>query len=70
MSLVYDKYANRKKFQSSIEAAAAFNIGCLVFPKVSFQGGLKKRGGPGEHTLIEMKRSFRNSAETTSELIQ
>ena len=73
MNVAQDKAANLEKYIHFIEEAAALGARLLVFPEVSLQGYLKKRGAPGEPEVIELTRYYRQTAETvpgpTTELI-
>ncbi|OGO15231.1 MAG: hypothetical protein A2Z14_08420 [Chloroflexi bacterium RBG_16_48_8] len=64
MNVAHDKKTNIEKYLHFIDEAAALNVRLLVFPEVSLQGYLKKRGSPGEPEVIEMTRYFRSTAET------
>ena len=73
MNVAHDKAANLDKYLRFIDEAAALGARLLVFPEVSLQGYLKKRGAPGEPEVIELTRYYRKTAETvpgpTTELI-
>ncbi len=73
MHVAHDKQANLDKYLAFIEQAAAAGARLLVFPEVSLQGYLKKRGAPGEPEVIELTRYYRQTAETvpgpTTELL-
>jgi len=73
MSVVQDKAANLEKYLRFIDEAARLGARLLVFPEVSLQGYLKKRGAPSEPEVIELTRYYRTTAETvpgpTTELI-
>ena len=73
MNVLQDKSANLEKYVHYIEEAAALGARLIVFPEVSLQGYLKKRGTPSEPEVIEMTRYYRQTAETvpgmTTELI-
>ncbi len=73
MNVEQDKAANLEKYLRFIDEAAALGARLLVFPEVSLQGYLKKRGAPGEPEVIELTRYYRQTAETvpgpTTELI-
>jgi predicted amidohydrolase len=64
MNVVHDKDANLEKYIHYIEEAASLNARLIVFPEVSLQGYLKKRGAPGEPEVIELTRYYRQTAET------
>ncbi len=64
MSVVQDKAANLEKYIHFIEEAAGLGARLLVFPEVSLQGYLKKRGAPNEPEVIELTRYYRKTAET------
>jgi predicted amidohydrolase len=74
MNVTHDKQSNFDKYLRFIDEAASLHANLLVFPEVSLQGYLKKRGAPGEPEVIEMTRYFRKSAESipgpTTEHIQ
>jgi len=74
MNVVHDKKANLEKYFHFIHEASECKARLLVFPEVSLQGYLKKRGAPGEPEVIEMTRYLRKTAETipgpTTEKIQ
>ena len=73
MNVAQDKAANLEKYLRFIDEAAALGARLIVFPEVSLQGYLKKRGAPGEPEVIELTRYYRQTAETvpgpTTELI-
>ena len=73
MSVLQDKSVNLEKYVHYIEEAALLDARLIVFPEVSLQGYLKKRGAPSEPEVIEMTRYYRRTAETvpgpTTELI-
>lgn len=73
MHVAQDKAANLEKYLRFIDEAASLGARLLVFPEVSLQGYLKKRGAPGEPEVIELTRYYRQTAETvpgpTTELI-
>jgi predicted amidohydrolase len=73
MNVAHDKAANLDKYLRFIDEAASLGARLLVFPEVSLQGYLKKRGAPGEPEVIELTRYYRKTAETvpgpTTELI-
>ncbi|HJW83899.1 MAG TPA: carbon-nitrogen hydrolase family protein [Anaerolineae bacterium] len=73
MNVAHDKAANLEKYLRFIDEAASLGARLLVFPEVSLQGYLKKRGAPGEPEVIELTRYYRKTAETvpgpTTELI-
>ncbi len=73
MNVAHDKAANLEKYVRFIEEAVALGARLLVFPEVSLQGYLKKRGAPGEPEVIELTRYYRQTAEAvpgpTTELI-
>src|SRR3989304_1195722 len=73
MNVAQDKAANLEKYLRFIDEAASLGARLLVFPEVSLQGYLKKRGAPGEPEVIELTRYYRQTAETvpgpTTELI-
>ncbi len=73
MNVAHDKAANLEKYLRFIDEAASLGTRLLVFPEVSLQGYLKKRGAPGEPEVIELTRYYRKTAETvpgpTTELI-
>lgn len=73
MNVEHNKEANLEKYIQYIEEAASLNARLIVFPEVSLQGYLKKRGGPSEPEVIELTRYYRQTAETvpgpTTELI-
>jgi predicted amidohydrolase len=64
MSVAHDKEANLEKYIHYIEEAAAIGASLIVFPEVSLQGYLKKRGTPSEPEVIELTRYYRQTAET------
>lgn len=64
MNVVHDKDANLEKYIHYIDEAASLNARLVVFPEVSLQGYLKKRGAPGEPEVIELTRYYRQTAET------
>ena len=64
MNVLQDKQSNLEKYLHFIEEAARFGPGLIVFPEVSLQGYLKKRGMPSEPEVIEMTRYYRQTAET------
>jgi len=68
MNLAHEKQANFEKYLHFINDAVALKVRLLVFPEVSLQGYLKKRGAPGEPEVIEMTRNFRSTAETIPDL--
>jgi predicted amidohydrolase len=63
MNVVHDKQANLKKYLHFIHEAVELDARFVVFPEVSIQGYLKKRGAPGEPEVMEMTRYFRETAE-------
>src|SRR3990172_12225846 len=73
MNVLQDKTVNLEKYIQYIEEAARLGARLLVFPEVSLQGYLKKRGAPSEPEVIELTRYYRTTAETvpgpTTELI-
>lgn len=64
MNVLQDKSANLEKYVHYIEEAASLGARLIVFPEVSLQGYLKKRGTPSEPEVIEMTRYYRQTAET------
>jgi predicted amidohydrolase len=64
MNVLQDKAANLEKYLHFIEEAAGLDARLLVFPEVSLQGYLKKRGAPSEPEVIELTRYYRKTAET------
>lgn len=64
MNVAHDKEANLEKYIHYIEEAAAIGARLIVFPEVSLQGYLKKRGAPSEPEVIELTRYYRQTAET------
>jgi len=64
MNVIQDKSVNLKRYISYIEEAASLGARLIVFPEVSLQGYLKKRGAPSEPEVIEMTRYYRQTAET------
>jgi len=64
MNVVQDKAVNLEKYVHYIEEAASLGTRLLVFPEVSLQGYLKKRGVPSEPEVIELTRYYRQTAET------
>jgi len=59
MNVVHDKAANLEKYLQFIEEAAFHGARLLVFPEVSLQGYLKKRGAPGAEGVVDVFR-FKN----------
>jgi predicted amidohydrolase len=64
MNVAHDKEANLEKYIHYIEEGAAIGARLIVFPEVSLQGYLKKRGVPSEPEVIELTRYYRQTAET------
>jgi predicted amidohydrolase len=64
MKVAHNKEANLEKYIHYIEEAAAIGTRLIVFPEVSLQGYLKKRGAPSEPEVIESTRYYRQTAET------
>jgi len=64
MNVAHDKAANLAKYIDYIEQAAAAGARLIVFPEVSLQGYLKRRGAPGEPEVMELTRYYRRTAET------
>jgi predicted amidohydrolase len=64
MNVAHNKEANLEKYIRYIEEAASRGVRLIVFPEVSLQGYLKKRGAPSEPEVIELTRYYRQTAET------
>jgi predicted amidohydrolase len=64
MNVAHNKDANLEKYIRFIEEAASRGARLLIFPEVSLQGYLKKRGAPSEPEVIELTRYYRQTAET------
>jgi predicted amidohydrolase len=64
MNVAHNKEANLEKYIHFIEEAASCGASLLVFPEVSLQGYLKKRGAPSESEVMELTRYYRETAET------